>query len=377
MALFFEEKDIVTMQVDAIVNAANEGLWRGGGVCGAIFLAAGADELEAECQKKAPCPVGEAVITGGYRLPAQYIIHAVGPRYRDGHHGERELLAGAYRSALELARQYKCRSIAFPLISAGIFGYPREEALAVAVETIRTFLDEHDMDVYLTLFGRPPVRIPEELARAVEACPREWEQLRYETLLQQNNQPFSEALILRDESPLEMCDEAPCPAPPAPGSSAPQISAAPKQASSPSFLPSSTAAQLPIYGKPAPRRLDDLLEKMDETFSDMLLRLIDEKDYTDVEVYKRANLNRKLFSKIRSNRDYMPKKSTVFAFAIALRLSEDEAIDLLEKAGYAFSDSRKLDVIIHYYIKNEEYNIDLINETLLYYGQALLGSSDK
>ncbi|MBR5474145.1 MAG: macro domain-containing protein [Lachnospiraceae bacterium] len=343
MALYFVEKDIVTMKTDAIVNAANEGLWRGGGVCGAIFLAAGADELQEECQKKAPCPTGKAVITSGYRLPARFIVHAVGPRWSGGAQGERALLAGAYESALKLAQEHGCKSIAFPLISAGIYGYPKAEALTVAVEAIRHFLNDHEMDVYLTFFGRPPVKIPEELAKKVEECSEEWETLRYRHFLKEKKAYTNEIV-----SAIQIREDGICEAP-----------------------------HMPMLQSSAPRKLEDLLDRMEESFSEMLLRLIDEKGYTDVEVYKRANLDRKLFSKIRSNRDYIPKKPTIFALAVGMRLSEDETIDLLGQAGYAFSGSRKMDVIVQYYISKKEYNIDLINETLLYYEQPILGSSDK
>jgi len=146
-------QDITTMETDAIVNAANTGLRMGGGVCGAIFRAAGAAELQAVCDKLAPIRTGEAVITPGFNLPARYIIHTAGPIYRGGSHGEERLLRACYLNSLRLAAEHQCGSIAFPLISAGIYGYPKEEAKAVAEQAIRDFLEEHDMDVRLVLFG--------------------------------------------------------------------------------------------------------------------------------------------------------------------------------------------------------------------------------
>ena len=146
-------QDITTMRVDAIVNAANTGLKMGGGVCGAIFRAAGAAELQAACDKLAPIRTGEAVITPGFNLPARYIIHTAGPVYRDGKPGEETLLRACYLNSLKLAAEHGCRSIAFPLISAGIYGYPKQDAMAVAERVIRDFLAQREMDVYLALWG--------------------------------------------------------------------------------------------------------------------------------------------------------------------------------------------------------------------------------
>ncbi len=146
------QQDITTMKVDAIVNAANTALKMGGGVCGAIFRAAGAANLQAACHKHAPIPTGSAVITPGFRLPSKYVIHTAGPIYRDGQHGEPEQLRSCYLNSLSCAVENKCCSVAFPLISSGVYGYPRDAALQVAVAAIRDFLSGHDLDVYLLLF---------------------------------------------------------------------------------------------------------------------------------------------------------------------------------------------------------------------------------
>lgn len=372
--------DITKMNTDIIVNAANSALQAGGGVCGAIFRAAGVYELTAECDSKAPCPTGSAVITKAYDLPVKYIIHAVGPIWRGGTHGERELLAGAYRSALELAREYQCQSIAFPLISAGIYGYPKEQALAVAVSTISEFLVQHEMDVYLVVFDRSAVQLSQQLFADVQHYVDTY------YVPEPGRRRLEESQWLMDEecSPAmpqnSFEDKMPTPPPVSYAAATPALSPAKKTTRKGGFLPQSMPkpaflGAAKATGAPKSQRsLQELLSRSSETFSQMLLRLIDEKGYTDVEVYKRANMDRKLFSKIRSNKDYHPKKATVLALAIALRLSLDEATDLLRKAGYTFSDSYKQDIIIRYFLERGEYDMFVINETLFCFEEPLLGA---
>lgn len=334
-------QDITKMKVDAIVNAANTDLQMGGGVCGAIFKAAGAAQLQAACDKLAPIKTGEAVITPGFDLPAKFVIHAAGPvyRYQNAEQSEK-LLRSAYMESLRLAIENNCESIAFPLISSGIYGYPKDEALQVATATIQDFLINNDIDITLVVFDKSAFTVSRELLGEVESYIDEHyvdtHQIKRRKLLDVERQAISEAderASILNEPILE--------------------------------------DMLAPIGAPAP--LDDLVGNLDEPFSQMLLRLIDAKGMTDVEVYKRANLDRKLFSKIRSNKGYMPSKRTAIALAVALKLSLDETDDLLERAGYALSHAVKFDVIVEYFIANGKYDVFAINEVLFEYDQPLLG----
>ena len=339
-------QDITKIKADAIVNAANTDLREGGGVCGAIFRAAGADLLRGACEALAPIQPGEAVITPGFGLRAKYIIHAAGPVYQKSHREQSEqLLRAAYASALKRAVEHRCESVAFPLISSGIYGYPKDEALRVASSAIQGFLDDHEMSVTLAVFDQTAFTLSRELQGAVESYIDE----NYVLARQDRRRR------LRGEQSESLYDEH-------------------------DFRPSaavkySIREELPdddIQAAVA-RAIESFTDQLDEPFSDALLRLIDLKGMTDVEVYKRANLDRKHFSKIRAGKGYMPGKKTVIALAIALRLSPGEARDLLRQAGFALSRSQLFDVIIQYFIDNGRYDIFEINEVLFKYDQPLLG----
>ncbi len=341
-------QDITKIEVDAVVNAANIDLQKGGGVCGAIYKAAGAEELEAACSMIAPIRTGEAVITPGFSLPAKYIIHTVGPVYRDGMQGEEALLRSSYRNSLNLAVENECESIAFPLISSGIYGYPKEEALHVAIEEIRDFLSGHDIDVYLTVFDKDAFRISENLLGEVAAYIDEHYVEERRDLRRGQSLPEIERRAIRERAFISTKDEV-------------------KDADiTPAAFPQIFAAV------PAPD-LDDVIENLDEPFSKTILRLIDAKGTSDVEVYKRANIDRKLFSKIRTGKEYMPSKRTALALAVAMELSPEETGDLLRRAGYALSRSQKFDVIVEYFIMNRRFDIFEINEVLFQYDQPMLG----
>ena len=341
MPLEIERNDITKMKVDAIVNAANESLLGGGGVDGAIHRAAGSGLL-AECRTLGGCKTGKAKITGGYNLPAKYVIHTVGPIYNDGKHGEKTSLESCYRESLALAKENNCETVAFPLISSGVYGYPKDQALKVAIDIISDFLLENEMTVYIVIFDKASYKISEKLFSDIaeyiddnyvdEHTDYSRERIRMNAL------PSMAPRTIRkksDDDFLEMCD---------------------------------CKAML------AEDDLDAKLKQIDESFSQMLLRKIDEKGMTDAECYKKANIDRKLFSKIRSDIHYKPSKSTALAFAISLELSLEETEDMLRKAGFALSHSNKFDIIIEYFISKGNYNIFEINEALFAFDQSLLGA---
>lgn len=333
MPLQIVRNDITRMKVDAIVNAANTSLLGGGGVDGCIHRAAGPGLL-AECRTLGGCRTGDAKITGGYALPCRYVIHTVGPVWRGGTHGERELLASCYRTSLELAAAHDCETVAFPLISSGVYGYPKVQALQVAVDTIRDFLADREMTVYMVLFDRDSTTIGQQLFADL----RSYIDDRYEDVYATSYAEHTRHLQVLLEDMAQ---------------AAPSIDAPPCAAMSAS--------------------LKEALDGLDESFSQMLLRKIDEKGMTDVQCYKKANISRKLFSKIRSHKLYRPSKATALAFAIALELPLQETRELLMKAGFALSRSSKADIIVEYFIEHGNYDIFAINEALFAFDQNLLG----
>jgi len=327
--------DITKMKVDAIVNAANRSLLGGGGVDGAIHRAAGPELLE-ECRTLGGCETGDAKITKGYRLPARYVIHTVGPIWHGGGHGEKELLASCYRRSLELADKAGCESVAFPMISAGAYGYPKDQALSVAMETITGFLMDHEMMVYLVVFDKKAYGLSEKLFKDVES--------------------YIDDNLVEEMRQIEY------------GAGMPEYyrrMEAEERLLAPSILKSEALSN---------RKLEDLMEQVDETFSEALIRTIDEKGFKDPDVYKRANISKQHFYKIKNNKDYQPKKSTALAFAVALHLNLDETKDLIGKAGYLLSKSSRFDIIVQYFIERQNYNIFEINEVLFAFTDQILGS---
>lgn len=361
MPFLIVRDDIARISADAIVNAANTRLQAGGGVCGALFAAAGAADMQAACDAIGGCPTGSAVSTPAFALDATWVIHAVGPIWRGGLSGEREALRSCYRSVFAEAERLGARSVAYPLISAGIYGFPVDEALAIAREETEAFLRVHeDVSVTLVMFDRATVRAGGELFdeideyiddEYVEASPhmrRRAERLAVEVW--DAGAPDGLADV---GTPSGLAD-----------------SAAP-EALATAFGEEAVSA---VLSAAAPRELDDLLSNLDASFSETLLALIDERGMTDAEVYHRANLSRQLFSKIRSNRAYRPTKPTVVALAVALELDPRQTQDLLGRAGLALSRSSKFDVIVRFFLERGVHDVFRINEALFAYDQPLLGS---
>jgi len=319
--------DITKMKVDAIVNATNSALEMGGGVCGAIFTAAGPEQLRDACRQLAPCTTGNAVITKGYALPAGYIIHTVGPVWSGGVNDEARLLRSCYASSLDLAQKYRCKSIAFPLVSSGIYGYPKDLALEIAVSEIKSYLKHHDMDVFLVVYDSDAFAVSSRLFDPIKQY--------IDDHYIEEHLTFIRGKSIRYEDAVQYSMAAPQPV---------QLS-----------------------------KLDDALGQLEETFSQRFMRLIDQKGYRDAEVYKKANLDRKLFSKIRSDKDYRPGKATALALAIALELDLAGTRDLLRRAGFALSHSNRFDIIVEYFIEHGNYDIYEINEALFAFDQKLLG----
>ncbi len=426
MPFLLIRNDITKIQADAVVNPANPNLAQGSGTSRAIYLAAGEKQLTDACSRIGHCEPGKAVITPAFSLPAKYIIHAVCPAWADGNSGEEELLYGAYTEAMRLAWEHGLRSVAFPLLSAGNYGFPKETAMKTAVHAISDFLLEHDMTVSLVLYDRQSVSVSKKLFASVkEYIDDHYVEAKDESFpgirgYQRGRR--SEAFPAASETPSlsapegmsgSPASEAPSfpapegmsgsPASEAPGFPAPEGMSGSLASETPGFpapegMSGSPALEAP--GFPAPekmpgspgsvpaasgdavgaapdfmlpkRDLDDLLRHRDETFSQMLLRLIDERGMKDSEVYRRANIDRRHFSKIRNDVNYCPGKKTVLAFAVALELSLDETRDLLMRAGFTFSRSSRFDIIVQYFIEYRIYDIFEINEVLFTYGEQIL-----
>lgn len=343
--------DIVKMRVDAIVNTANPFPEIGSGVDTAIHKAAGYRLLEAR-KKIGEISCGDAVITPAFELDAKYVIHTVGPIWDGGSYGEVECLRSCYRKSLELALEKGCKSIAFPLLATGNYGFPKEQALHVAVSTISDFLLKNDMLVYLVVFSQKAFALSEKLFKEVEAyIDNNYVEERLEEEYF-NNLPCgarNELRFLKERrKKKELSKDAL------------------------DYKRRLSKASNCRYAGAAPN-LKDMLEETEMTFSEALLDWLMKKDLNDPDVYKKANIDRKLFSKIRNNTDYKPKKSTAIALALAMELTLDETKEFIGRAGYALTHSSKYDIIIEYFILKGNYNVFEINEVLFAYNYPLIG----
>lgn len=357
-------QDITKLKTDAIVNPSNEDLIPGGGVDEAIHAAAGSRLADA-CAELGGCELGQAKITPAFDLPCKYVIHTVGPIWHGGYAGERALLESCYTKALMLAKKHKCKSVAFPLISSGAYGYPKDRVLRVAMDCISEFLYDNEMMVYIVVYDRDSHRLSEELYYDVTSyiddlyteddfpepsmhlamsAPISAKQER--EMVQRNRRRKFEGMAggLAEFSRMAPC--APC---------------------------ESSAPSAPSRCEEKSQSLEDALRAMDKGFAETLFDYIDAKGMDDVDCYKRANIDRKTFSKIKCSKTYKPSKVTVLSFAIALRLNLEETDHLLNTVGMSLSHSSKFDIIVEYFIRNEKYDINEINETLFMFDQLLLG----
>ncbi len=347
--------DIVNMQVDAIVNTANPYPIIGSGVDIAIHKKAGYELLQAR-QKIGCINFGDAVITPGFNLDANYVIHTVGPVWEDGDHQEEMILSLCYRKSLALAKEHNCESVAFPLIATGNYGFPKPLALQIAVREISTFLLENEMNIYLVVFSKEAFSLSEKLFKSVSSyidenyiCRKILDEYGTEGMYSSRQE---KGLIRNHFKQSKRNYEDIC-------------------------LTENSEEYNASCFEATPIDFDDLrqlMKNMDAGFSEMLLKLIDRTGKKDSEIYKKANIDRKLFSKIRNNVDYKPSKTTALAFAFALELDIDETKDFIGRAGFALSHSSKFDVIVEYFLVNKNYNVFELNEVLFAFDQPLIGS---
>jgi len=328
MPLLISRNDITKIDAEAIVNAANTALQMGGGVCGAIFRAAGPAELQAACNKLGSIKTGEAVITDGFRSQAKYIIHTAGPIYQAGNTEQEKQLYDCYFNSLKLAAEKNLKSIAFPLISSGIYGYPPDKALSTALKSIHDFLGSFDgeITVYMIVYNEEAFAAAQKLYSGVENYIDE------KLIVNDVDRRRGQLKFSRKSSDVECSESMVCES--------------------------------------------DIFANLEDGFNDILFNFIRQKQMTNADVYKNANLDRRLFSKIISNREYTPSKNTIFALAISLKLNLQETESLLKSAGYAISHSSKSDLIIEYYILHSQpknYNIDDLNFLLFKHNQVQLG----
>ena len=332
------------MRVDAIVNTANPRPVIGLGVDSAIHEKAG-HQLLAARQKIGDIPCGSAAITPAFDLDAKYVIHTVGPVWDGGSYGEETLLRNCYDNSLKLALKNNCQSIAFPLISTGNYGFPKDKALQIAISAFSAFLLEHEMQIYLVVFDRKAFKLSEQLFQGVasyigqnyvDTCEQAVygvsEEIRRNRIRRRRDMEICESAVLRESLPCTPM-------------------AAPKAAS-----------------------LEDMLKQADAGFTETLLKLIDQTGKKDSEIYKKALLTKQHFSKIRNNPNYKPTKPTAIALALALELDLEATKDLIGRAGYALTNSSKFDLIIRYFIEQGNYNVVEINIALYEFDQPLLGA---
>ncbi len=350
MPLQIIRQDITKMKVDAIVNTTNEEMVGYSGVDLAVHTAAG-PMLDAECAKIRPLGLGTAKITGAYNLDAKYIIHTSGPVWHGGLVGESIILKSCYIESLKLAVANGCESVAFPLISAGVYGYPKDQVLKFAIQVITEFLFEHELNVYLCVYDRKSYEFSRVIFNEIRSFIDDDYVEDSKAGFYADIECFERTLLPNEIRRRDRLD-----------------------ASRPKTCASMPAPQTEEYSSAKNKTLQEYMKAMDKSFAWKLFDYIDAKGMTDVECYKKANVDKKTFSKIKCNPDtYKPSKQTAVAFAIALELTLDETQDLLASAGLTLSRSFTFDKIIRYFLQKGVYDIFEINEALFEFDQVLLG----
>ena len=353
MPLQIIHSDITEIRCDAVVNPTDRFYSGGGGTDLAIHNAAG-PELFAACGSLKPLECGEVEVTEGFNMQCRYILHTTGPVWNGGYYNEAVLLRSCYMNSLIKARELKLESVAFPLISSGAFGFPKKQVLRIAVKAISDFLltMNDELQVYICVINRESY----ELSRSLDL--EEYLDSHLEKITHNERASLLVELEPEDTVPDMEMPMLSCP-PPSYYADVIRAEAAPalnRKAASAGALP-----------------LEKWIKQQDDSFALLLFKLIDKKGMDDVECYKKANVSKNTFSKIKNSATYKPSKPTVLAFAIALRLSLEETDALLKSAGFALSRNNKFDLIIEYYITNGIYDIFEINEALYKYDQVCLG----
>lgn len=344
MPLQIIREDITELAVDAIVNPTNPRMYGYSGIDALVHQKAG-PEMDALCEAQEPLELGFARMTPGFRLKAKYVIHTCGPVWQNGQCGEKALLRSCYLESLKLAGKAGCRTVAFPLISSGAYGYPKDQVLKHAVEVISEFLMDNEMQVLLCVHDPSAYEFSRTLYADISRYIDSFREL--PMLSACEAEESMQAPRLGKAAPKARCEE-------------------------PAWEETEFACAAPMPGD-----LREYLAQMDAGFAETLFAFIDQRGITDVECYKKANVDKKLFSKIKSKPHYKPSKQTALAFAIALELSLPETQQLLRTLGMTLSHSSPFDLIVEYFIVNGRYNVFDVNEALFEFDQPLLGSVEK
>ncbi len=340
MALQIVRSDITIMDVDAIVNPANPLPEYGAGIDAAVYKAAGVKDLLEARSKIGEVVPGQAFVTDGFKLPAKYIIHAVGAPWQGGALHEEDTLRACYRQVFKLALKGGVESLAIPLLGSGSYGFPKGIALRIALSEIYAFLGGADMSIFLVVFDKKSYLLSAELYGDIDAYISE--NYVEDTLEAEYGDERSHGSRVRYEM-AECC-----------------------------MAPMEDLAEPESGDKP--RSLDEVVKNLDKTFMELVYMFADRRGLTDAEVQRRANIDRKAYSKLKCGTTKNPSKSTALALAVALELNIDETKDLLSRAGLALSPCSKGDLIVQYFIERGAYDIYQINVALFEHGEKLLGA---